>query len=223
MASEPVIELRGVGFAHGAGGFALRVEELVLGAGEVAACIGPSGCGKTTLLHVVAGVLAAGRGTVRVLGAEVSAMSDAERRAFRLGRLGMVFQEFELLEHMTALDNILLGAIIRAGRATPGEREAAERLAAEVGIGHVLARTPARLSQGERQRVGICRAMVGSPGLILCDEPTGNLDPAATVATLELILTRARASGAGVLMVTHNHQVLDRFDRVIEMRAGVVS
>ncbi len=224
MAPQPMIELQSVRFEYGgapanAGGtFVLDVGTLTVGAGERAACIGPSGSGKTTLVNLVAGILVPSRGIVRVNSVEVSALSDAERRAVRLRDIGMVFQEFELLDHMSAMDNILLPYII-AGKSRAGDTAAAAAdLAESLGIGHVLRRKPRRLSHGERQRVGICRALITRPRLLLCDEPTGNLDPDATAATLDLLLSQASERGATVVMVTHNHHLLDRFDQVIDMR-----
>lgn len=220
MATEQVVQLRGVEFAYAAGGgaFALRVPEFSLARGEAVACVGPSGCGKTTLLHLVAGVLAPGRGSVRVLGEELGSMAEGRRRELRLRRVGMVFQEFELLEYLTARENVLIASrFTDLDRRELGAR--ADALAEAAGVGHLLARKPRRLSQGERQRVALCRALVTRPELVLCDEPTGNLDPETTRRVLDLVLDRARADGAGVLCVTHNHDLLSRFDRVFDIGA----
>jgi len=218
-----MIELRSVRYAYAggsAGRFALKIDELNIDRGEVVACAGPSGAGKTTLLHLVAGVLRADSGCVRVLGEDLSKLSDARRRALRLGRIGMVFQEFELLEYVTAGENILISARLGGGPLSAGGgtgvRARAEALAATARIAHLLDRKPRMLSQGERQRVAICRALAPGPELILCDEPTGNLDPETSVRIVDLLLEEASRSGATVLMVTHNHDVLGRCDRVID-------
>lgn len=224
MASEPVIELSGVRFEYAGSrapvgaSFALDVPTLTVARGERAACIGPSGSGKTTLVNLIAGILVPVHGTVRVNGVDVASLADAGRRAFRLREIGMVFQEFELLDHLSTLDNILLPFIISAGRPSSDDSTVATELAGSLGIGHVLRRKPRTLSHGERQRVGICRALITRPRLLLCDEPTGNLDPDATAATLDLLLGHAAALATTVVMVTHNHQLLGRFDRVIDMR-----
>lgn len=220
MATEPVIELDGVrfGYGGGGGGFALRVERLRVGAGRLVACIGPSGSGKTTLINLIAGILVPSAGVVRVLGRTVSALAEPGRRRHRLERIGMVFQEFELLEYLTAWENITLSLRLAGAGDAGALRSRARALAGAAGIEHCLGRKPRALSQGERQRVGLCRALAGEPKLLLCDEPTGNLDPEATGSVLDLLLGQARATGAAVVMVTHNHALLTRFDEVIDMR-----
>ncbi len=215
--------LRDVSFAYarsaGTRPFRLDVEELRLQPGEAAAVIGPSGSGKTTLVHLCAGILVPERGEVTVGGVRLDALTDAERRRERARQVGLVFQEFELLDYLSALENILVplrvrGATreeLRAGKARASE------LARAVGIADLLGRPPAQLSQGERQRVAIARALVTEPALVLCDEPTGNLDPDAASAAVDLLLSEARARGAALMMVTHDHSLLDRFDRVLDV------
>jgi len=201
-------------------GFELRVDELEIAAGERVACIGPSGSGKTTLLGLIAGILVPHEGRVVVGGTEVSALGDARRRRVRIGNIGMVFQEFELLEYVSALENILVPIRVSAGRrVVAADRQRANGLAASLGVSHVLGRKPTRLSQGERQRIAICRCLVTDPGIIMGDEPTGNLDPATGETTLDLLFEQAASRGASVVIVTHNHGILDRFDRVIDVRS----
>ena len=226
MGSEPHpgASLRDVSFSYpggeGSRPFRLEVEALDLLPGEVAAVIGPSGSGKTTLVHLFAGILVPDRGTVSVGGVRIDSLGDAQRRRERARNVGLVFQEFELLDYLDALDNILVplrvrGADcdeLRAGRAR------AEALAASVGIADLLGRPPARLSQGERQRVAIARALVTDPALVLCDEPTGNLDPESASRAVELLIDESRRRDAALLMVTHDHGLLGRFDRVIDVR-----
>lgn len=223
MAAGPVIELVDVEHtyaAQNASAFVLRMPEVRVQPGEIVACIGPSGCGKTTMLHLVAGVLTPTRGRVHVLGHEFSSMPDAARRRVRLERIGMVFQEFELLEYLTAAENITLAARVLPGCDAAALRAHAMKLAASAGISHTLTRKPRKLSQGERQRVALCRALATRPSLVLCDEPTGNLDPESTSRILALLIDHARESRTTVLTVTHNQsaEVLDRFDRVLDMR-----
>jgi putative ABC transport system ATP-binding protein len=188
-------------------------------AGERVACIGPSGSGKTTLVHLIAGILAPEAGDVRLAGTLLGELSNAQRRALRITRIGMVFQEFELLDYLSAEENVLLPYHVSpALRLDAGVRERARALAQACGVEHTLARRPNQLSQGERQRVALCRALVTEPRLILCDEPTGNLDPDTAAAVLELVFERAAALDAALLMVTHDHGLLPRFDRVIDVR-----
>lgn len=215
--------LRGVSFeyarAAGTRPFRLEVEELSLAPGEAAAVIGPSGSGKTTLVHLCAGILVPEAGAVSVGGVRLDRLSDGERRRERARQVGLVFQEFELLDYLSALENILVPLRIRGadrGELRSGRARATE-LADAVGIADLLGRLPAQLSQGERQRVAIARALVTDPALVLCDEPTGNLDPEAASHAVDLLLEQARARGAALLMVTHDHGLLDRFDRVIDV------
>jgi putative ABC transport system ATP-binding protein len=223
MATQPLISLSDVAFAYDRAGerpFSLLVPSLQCPPGQISAVIGPSGSGKTTLLHLICGVLAPSRGNIHLFNHNLSLLSPPQRRALRLDRVGMVFQEFELLEYLSARDNILLHHHV-ASRTTinPRELEAhAMHLVEQAGISHLLHRKPARLSQGERQRVAVCRALATRPDLILCDEPTGNLDPASTARILDLIIKQARDTDATLLVVTHNHTTLERFDTVIDIR-----
>jgi putative ABC transport system ATP-binding protein len=217
-----VVEIRELVFRYPGGDFRLEVDALDVARGEKVALIGPSGVGKTTLLNIVAGILPVERGAVRVDGEDLARRTDAWRRAFRIGRIGLVFQEFELLDYLGARDNILLPyRLNRALRFDAAARKRAEELAGELGLAHRLRHRPAALSQGERQRVAMCRALVAEPRLILADEPTGNLDPAMARAALELLLGQVRARGLTLVMVTHNHALLEAFDRVIDVGALV--
>jgi putative ABC transport system ATP-binding protein len=221
MEAPAMIELEQVQFRYGTGmprdaGFAIRVDQMRIGAGERVAIVGPSGSGKTTLLHLMAGILPPDSGKVRLCGQALGDCSDAQRRLLRLSRIGMVFQEFELLEYLSALDNITLPARLAATDRRAALDERACELARLAGVDHVLHRKPRRLSQGERQRIAICRALSTRPSVLLCDEPTGNLDPLSTSAILNMVTDPQSTQGASVVMVTHNHQLLDRFDRVID-------
>jgi len=213
-----MISLRDMVFEYLDSDFSLRAGALDIDAGQTAAVIGPSGSGKTTLLHIAAGILLPLGGTVRVSHAEISRRSDAERRSFRIANIGLIFQEFELLEYLTVRQNILLPYRINpALKLNTAARDQAASLAGAMGISEVLDRHPDRLSQGERQRVAICRALVTNPKIVLADEPTGNLDPQTSRTIVQVVLDQAAAREATVLMVTHDHSLLDRFDRVIDM------
>ena len=214
-----MIELRQVHFAYSGTSFALELDTLSVADGESVALIGPSGCGKTTLLNLLAGVLLPDTGEVLVAGTELSGLSDSARRDFRIRNLGLVFQNFELLDYLDARDNILLPLRIGAGLAVSDELHArVEILAEQVGIADKLDRHPHQLSQGERQRVAVSRALLLKPKLVLADEPTGNLDPANKFLVLALLLDYAREQGATLLTVTHDRELLDRFSRVIDFK-----
>jgi putative ABC transport system ATP-binding protein len=212
-----MIELRDLEFQYHQSSFVLRLQHIRVETGEHTALIGASGCGKTTLLNLLAGVTLPGAGEVEVAGEMVATLSDSQRRDFRIRKLGLVFQNFELLDYLKVRDNILLP--LRIGRelsVTPESRERVELLAERLGIADKLDRHPGQLSQGERQRVAVCRALLLEPPVILADEPTGNLDPANKFVVLDLLLDYAREQGATLLAVTHDRELLDRFDRVLD-------
>jgi len=217
--SEAIVEIRDLLHRYPGGRFELRVDALDVAPGRAVAVIGPSGSGKTTLLNVLAGIIRPERGRVAVAGAEVSTLGDGARRAFRVRSVGLVFQAFELLEHLSVLDNVLLPMRLSTLRADGAARERARGLLDALGLGDKTGRTPRRLSQGERQRVGICRALVNDPPLVLADEPTGNLDPATAGQAVDELIEHTRGAGRTLIMVTHDHGLLERFDDVIDIGA----
>ncbi|MBO9446358.1 ABC transporter ATP-binding protein [Ruegeria sp. R14_0] len=212
-----MIGVSSVSFGYGAGGFRLNVPELTLQQGERLAIVGPSGSGKTTLLNLIAGILLPDGGRIEVDGTEVTGLSDAERRQFRASHIGFVFQDFALLDYLSGRQNILYPyRITPALKLDAAARDRAQALAEACGIGDKLDRHPTALSQGEQQRVAICRALVTQPKLILSDEATGNLDPDSKGRILDLLFEQATEAGATVLAVTHDHELLPRFERVID-------
>ncbi len=215
-----MVHLTGLRFRYGDAGFALCVDELRAAAGEAVALVGPSGSGKTTLLHLVAGILMPDAGRVRVDGEDLGVLDAAARRAFRVRRIGLVFQEFELLDYLSVLDNVLLPYRVHpALRLDAAAQERARTLAARMGIEDKLGRRPGHLSQGERQRAAVCRALVTQAPLLLADEPTGNLDPVNKGRVLDALFELAVENQTTLLMVTHDHELLSRFDRVVDFKA----
>jgi putative ABC transport system ATP-binding protein len=215
-----VIGIRDLEFAYTDSDFRLRIAELSVAPATTTAFIGPSGSGKTTLLNLIAGILLPDRGTVETNGTVVTELSDRERRAFRIEGVGLVFQEFELLEYLSVLDNILLPYRINpALRLEPDVRQRAADLAERVGIADKLGRLPRRLSQGERQRVAVCRAVLTDPPLLLTDEPTGNLDPVNREKVLDILFDYVHESGTTLVSVTHDHEILGRFETVVDFRS----
>jgi putative ABC transport system ATP-binding protein len=211
-----MIEIENLRFRY-ASGFALNIPHLRVAAGEKLAIIGPSGAGKTTLLKLVAGILAPDSGSVEVDGTEIHGLSDDARRRFRVSRIGFVFQELELLDYLSLLDNIVhpyrISPALRLNRSV---RERARILADETGLAGKLDRRPRELSQGERQRTALCRALLPEPDLLLADEATGNLDPANKAHVIDLLFRAADRRAASLLAVTHDHELLPRFDRVVD-------
>ena len=216
---DAVVELRGARYRYPDGAFSLEVADLTIARGERVAITGPSGTGKTTLLHLVAGILQADAGRVHVAGLELTELGEEDRSELRILRLGLVFQEFELLEYLNVLDNVLLPFRISAVRELTREvRNRAEALLGSVGLGDKLRRHPSRLSQGERQRVAVARALVTEPALILGDEPTGNLDPENRDLAAEMLFDYSAATGAPLLIATHDSELVSRFERHIDVR-----
>jgi putative ABC transport system ATP-binding protein len=168
-------------------------------------------------LNLIAGILLPQRGRVDCAGVEVSALADRDRRNFRISTIGFVFQDFELPDYLDVLDNILHPYRITAAlRLTADVRARAAELARRMDIGDKLHRPVDRLSQGEKQRVAICRALLPAPRLVLADEATGNLDPHNKVHILELLFQSVESHGAALLAVTHDHELLPHFDRVVD-------
>jgi len=197
--------------------FSLDVPELTVAPGESVAIIGPSGCGKTTLLSLVAGILVPDAGSVSVNSRTISDLSDEQRRAFRSRDVGFVFQRFELISYLNVLDNIVHVYRVADGLAIDAEvLERAKELAQRLGVADKLQSFPHELSQGESQRVAICRALLSEPKLLLADEPTANLDPANKQIIMDLLFAEAARLQLGVIAVTHDHDLLARFDRVID-------
>lgn len=219
-----MIQLYRLHFKHDSGGFSLDLPALDIARGETIAIIGPSGSGKTTLLNLLAGILHPDQGSIIIDDMTLSDLGDAVARNFRANHIGLIFQEFELLEYLNVLDNILLPYRINKELQLSSEvSNRAAALADRTGISDKLDRFPDQLSQGERQRVAVCRALVTQPALLLADEPTGNLDPENKTIVLDLLLAMAKEQNATLITVTHDHDLVSRFDRVIdfaELTAG---
>ncbi len=212
-----MIDIHSLEFAYPDTDFSLRIPKFQIGDREKVAVIGPSGSGKTTLLNLVAGILVPDKGAVRCAGSEVSAIGDAARRDFRITNIGFVFQDFELIDYLNVMDNVLHPyRVTKALRLTREVRERAGALLQQMGLGDKLRRGVERLSQGEKQRVAICRALLPSPPLVLADEATGNLDPRSKGRILDLLFDAVQAHGSTLLAVTHDHELLPRFDRTVD-------
>lgn len=204
--TPPVHALRGVSFS---------VER-----GELVAVVGPSGSGKSTLLHIMGTLDRPTSGDVSVAGHRISDLADKQLSALRSRHIGFVFQQFHLLSGYTALDNVADGALY-TGMPLDGRRELAARSLARVGLRHRMDHTATKLSGGERQRVAIARALIGSPSIILADEPSGNLDTATSDSIVELI-EELSGEGVTIVVITHNLEIAAKFPRTIGLRDGSI-
>lgn len=190
-----------------------------IGHGSKVAVVGPSGCGKTTLIHLVAGILKPVNGSVTVGEVVLGDYPERDLLDYRIATMGLIFQEFRLLEYLNVLENILLPYRLNPVlELSPQTRARAEELATEVGLHDKLERHPKNLSQGERQRAALCRALITRPTLLLADEPTANLDPANRDKILGLLFKYCGEEQATLIMVTHDPEVLQKFDRQVDIR-----
>lgn len=214
-----MISCRAVSFAYPDNTFGLRVKSLTIKKGETVAVVGPSGCGKTTLVNLVSGIYTPQKGEIEIDGVEISKFGVADRQDFRIARMGLIFQEFELLAYLNVLENIMLPYRLNPILAIDEKvLNRAKRLAIAVGLEDRTQRFPNKLSQGERQRVAVCRALITEPKVLLCDEPTANLDPKNRDAILDMLFKYCKQSNTTLLMVTHDYEILSRFDTVIDSR-----
>jgi ABC-type lipoprotein export system ATPase subunit len=196
----------------------LRGVDLTILRGEFVAVMGPSGSGKSTLLNVLGGLDRPSSGTIRVEGQEITALDQDALCRYRRERIGFIFQSFQLLSTMTALDNVAFPMVF-AGVPPTERRGRAEKLLADIGLADRAHHKPGELSGGEQQRVAIARALANSPDLLLADEPTGNLD-SATGAEVMNVLKRLHAAGHTLIMVTHDERIARHAQRVLRMIDG---
>jgi putative ABC transport system ATP-binding protein len=219
-----VLEARGLAKTYDTGGvkvLALRGVDLAIERGEFVAIMGPSGCGKSTLLNLLAGLDRPTAGEVRLDGERIDQLSESELARLRRRKIGFVFQFFNLLPTLTAVENVELPLLL-IGRRRKDARRAADELMSELGVGDKQAAAPVQLSGGQQQRVALARALANTPDIVLGDEPTGNLDSAAAREVLGL-LRAARDRGQTLLIVTHDARVAAAADRMITLRDGLVS
>jgi len=222
MHDGSIVHCRGVtrSFGSGAGRVtALRGVDLDVRGGELLMLVGPSGCGKTTLLSIVGAMLDRDTGDCRVMGRDPASLGAKQRAALRNQLIGFIFQGFNLLPALSASDNVAVPLII-AGRRARQARERARQLLDAVGLGDRLEALPRDLSGGQQQRVAIARALARDPPLVLCDEPTSNLDHETGGRVLDLLRRNAGSSDRALLVATHDSRILPFADRIARMEDG---
>ena len=221
-ADAPIVELTGVGRTYGgeAPVVALRDVTLDVAQGEWVAIVGASGSGKTTLLNIIGCLDQPTTGSYRLLGIDVAGLIDRQRAGLRSREIGFIFQSFHLLAYRTVLENVMM-AEVYAQRPRGGRSQRAQKVLEEIGLEDRSNFLPSRLSGGQRQRVAIARALVNRPRLLLCDEPTGNLDSASTAGILE-VLSGLHRAGLTIIMITHEPSVAPWASRQIEILDGQI-
>ncbi len=220
-----LIEMRDLRFAWaGASTPILDIAELAVAAGESLFLHGPSGCGKTTLLNLIGGVLTPQAGRLIVMGQDMARLNGADRDALRADQIGFVFQQFNLVPYLSVIDNVTLPARFSASRRARVERAGhsvnatAAKLLGDLGMAAAQQQAVTALSVGQQQRVALARALLGAPAMIIADEPTSALDTDRRDEFVELLFGAADAAGSSVVMVSHDRELGERFDRVVDLR-----
>lgn len=216
MSATTGLHVSDLRFAYSAEGFRVHVPQLELASGEALALAGPSGAGKSTLLRLLTGLLTPTAGRVSLGAAQMETMTHEARRAFRLQHIGLVFQDFALLDYLTVTENILLPHQFR-GTANAAVRTKMLDLTQRLHIDRYLEKRVSHLSQGERQRVAVARALVHEPQFVFADEPTASLDPARGRIVVDMLLEDTRRRGACLVIVTHDPNLLPLFDQTVRM------
>ena len=218
----PLLKLEGITKTYRQGELAVKALDaidLVVEEGEFAALVGPSGSGKTTLLNIIGGLDTPTSGRATIQGTEITAMKEADLSGFRLFELGFIFQAYNLVAVLTALENVELVMVLQ-GRSEKERRERARHYLDLVGLGKVMDRRPSALSGGQQQRVAVARALAAGPRLVLADEPTANLDSDNATALLDIMHRLAREEKTTFLFSTHDPRVMERAERIVTLRDG---
>ncbi len=214
-----MIEIKDLQFSYQQGDFSLNIPQLTIKKGAKVAIVGTSGCGKTTLLHLISGIKVPNQGSIKVNSVNLEKLNERDRRQFRITNIGLIFQNFELINYLNVFDNILhcyrLNPTLKL---TKEVKEKAYHLAEAVGIANKIKSSINQVSQGEKQRIAICRALLTQPKLLLADEATGNLDPANKQRIMQILFSYLEENQATLVAVTHDYELLNLFDRNIDFK-----
>lgn len=223
--AEPMVKISSLRKVYRIGSetvVALDNIDLEIARGEICCILGTSGSGKSTLLNMIAGLEKPTRGSVQINSQNIEKMSERKLATFRQNNMGFVFQSYNLLPALTALENVSMPLTFR-GISGKTRKRIAEKMLDRVGLAHRLKHKPGQMSGGQQQRVGIARAMVGRPPLVLADEPTGNLDTRTTEEVMQMIVEMARRYGLTLILVTHDREIADYADRVVHITDGNIT
>ena len=214
-----ILQIRDLHFQYPASDFKIEISCIKITQGSKIAISGKSGSGKTTLIHLISGILKPQSGEILFYDKSITDMSEKEIRKHRISNIGFIFQEFELLEYLNVMDNLILPYKINKSLVLDAEiKDKAKEIANRIGIGNKLDQHPKQLSGGERQRLAIARALITSPPLIIADEPTGNLDEKTSNIVMDEITDQVSYTNSTLIMISHNNELISSFDEIIDIQ-----
>ena len=214
-----ILQIRDLHFQYPASDFKIEIYDIKITQGSKIAISGKSGSGKTTLIHLISGILRPQSGEILFYDKLITDMNDKEIRKHRISNIGFIFQEFELLEYLNVMDNLVLPYKINKSLVLDAEiKDKAKEIANRIGIGNKLHQHPKQLSGGERQRLAIARALITSPPLIIADEPTGNLDEKTSNIVMDEITDQVSYTNSTLIMISHNNELISSFDEIIDIQ-----
>ena len=214
-----ILQIRDLHFQYPASDFKIEISDIKITQGSKIAISGKSGSGKTTLIHLISGILKPQSGEILFYDKSITDMNDKEIRKHRISNIGFIFQEFELLEYLNVMDNLILPYKINKSLVLDAEiKDKAKEIANRIGIGNKLDQHPKQLSGGERQRLAIARALITSPPLIIADEPTGNLDEKTSNIVMDEITDQVSYTNSTLIMISHNNELISSFDETIDIQ-----
>jgi len=214
-----ILQISDLHFQYPASDFKIEVSDIKITQGSKIAISGKSGSGKTTLIHLISGILKPQSGEILFFDESITDMNDNDIRKHRISNIGFIFQEFELLDYLNVMDNLVLPYKINKSLSLDEEiKEKAKEIANRIGIGNKLDQHPKQLSGGERQRLAIARALITSPPLIIADEPTGNLDDKTSNIVMDEITDQVSYTNSTLIMISHNNELISSFDEIIDIQ-----